>query len=120
VDDEATIVLSYPKAQAILQASWNWPYSRNDLEIYGRAGSVFTVGSKNLAVRTQHESQPAVRTATPLSAPYDDELNYLRAILFDNAKPDALSSLETNLIVVEILDAARRSASSGKTVTLPH
>jgi predicted dehydrogenase len=25
VDDEATIVLTYPKAQAIIQASWNWP-----------------------------------------------------------------------------------------------
>jgi hypothetical protein len=31
---------------------------------------------------------------------------------------DSLSSLETNLIVTEILDAARRSASSGKTVVL--
>ena len=25
VDDEATIVLDYPTAQAIIQASWNWP-----------------------------------------------------------------------------------------------
>src|SRR3989449_6261211 len=28
VDDEATILLTYPKAQAIVQASWNWPFSR--------------------------------------------------------------------------------------------
>jgi predicted dehydrogenase len=35
VDDEATIIVSYPKAQCIIQASWNWPFSRKDMEIYG-------------------------------------------------------------------------------------
>jgi hypothetical protein len=34
-------------------------------------------------------------------------------------KADGLSSLETNLTVTEILDAARRSAASGKTIRLP-
>src|SRR5580658_817377 len=38
VDDEATIVLTYPKAQAILQASWNWPFGRKDMEVYGETG----------------------------------------------------------------------------------
>jgi predicted dehydrogenase len=118
VDDEATIVLTYPKAQAILQASWNWPYSRKDSEIYGRTGSVITIAAKDISVRLLHESQSTVRSAAPIPAPYDDSLTYLRAVLLDGAKPDSLSSLETNLIVTEILDAARRSASSGKTVVL--
>jgi predicted dehydrogenase len=118
VDDEATIVLTYPKAQAILQASWNWPYSRKDSEIYGRTGSVITIAAKDISVRLLHESQSTVRSAAPIQAPYDDSLTYLRAVLLDGAKPDSLSSLETNLIVTEILDAARRSASSGKTVVL--
>src|SRR5881392_4070342 len=26
VDDEATIIVTYPKAQGIIQASWNWPF----------------------------------------------------------------------------------------------
>src|SRR5467141_2385673 len=30
VDDEATILLTYPRALAIVQASWNWPFSRKD------------------------------------------------------------------------------------------
>jgi hypothetical protein len=34
-------------------------------------------------------------------------------------KPDGPSSLEINLTVTEILDAARRSAASGKTIRLP-
>jgi hypothetical protein len=34
-------------------------------------------------------------------------------------KPEGPSSLDTNVTVTEILDAARRSAASGKTVRLP-
>ena len=49
----------------------------------------------------------------------DDELAYLRAVIVDGAKEDALSSLETNVTVTEILDAARRSAREGRTIQLP-
>ena len=57
--------------------------------------------------------------AKPVPAPYDNELSYVRAVIVDGTKPDALSSLETNVTVTEILDAARRSAAEGKTITLP-
>ena len=40
VEDEATVVVTYPKAQGIIQASWNWPYNRKDMEIYGQTGYV--------------------------------------------------------------------------------
>ena len=33
VDDEATIVLDYPNAQGVIQASWNWPFNRKDFEV---------------------------------------------------------------------------------------
>ena len=47
-----------------------------------------------------------------MPAPYDNSLSYLRAVILDGAKQDALSSLETNVTVTEILDAARRSATA--------
>jgi predicted dehydrogenase len=119
VDDEATVILTYPKAQAILQASWNWPFDRKDMEVYGRTGSIITVAKNDVSVRLPHDSQATTRAAATIPAPYDDSLTYLRAVLLDGAKPDALSSLETNLIVTEILDTARRSASSGNTIALP-
>jgi hypothetical protein len=53
-----------------------------------------------------------------LPTPYDDELVLLRAVV-EGADPGAPSSLETNVVVSEILDAARLSATSGKTVVLP-
>ncbi|HYM78703.1 MAG TPA: Gfo/Idh/MocA family oxidoreductase [Candidatus Dormibacteraeota bacterium] len=121
VDDEATIVLTYPHAQAIIQASWNWPFGRKDMEVYGQTGSVITVQRDELRVRRGGDDRNPEEhiSATPLLAPYDDELAYLRAVIVDGMKEDGLSSLDTNVTVTEILDAARRSAAEGKTVRLP-
>jgi glucose-fructose oxidoreductase len=119
VDDEATIVLTYPKAQAILQASWNWPFSRKDMEVYGETGYAITVLRDQVRIRRAGEDQEKEVAAKPLPAPYDNSLSLLRAVVLDGAEPDGLSSLETNVTVTEILDAARRSASSGATVRLP-
>ncbi|HXM98057.1 MAG TPA: Gfo/Idh/MocA family oxidoreductase [Candidatus Dormibacteraeota bacterium] len=118
VDDEATIILTYPKAQAILQASWNWPFSRKDMEVYGRTGYVITVGPDDLKVRRPGEKEEQIVAAQKVPPTSGDSLTYLRAIVLDGLKPDGLSSLETNVIVTEILDAARQSAATGKTVTL--
>jgi predicted dehydrogenase len=118
VDDEATIVLTYPKAQAILQASWNWPFSRKDMEVYGLTGYVITVGRDEVKVRRAGEKEEQTVESKKVPPPYDDSLTYLRAVLLDGVKPDGLSSLKNNVIVTEILDAARQSAATGKTVSL--
>ena len=118
VDDEATIVLTYPKGQGIIQASWNWPIDRKDLEVYGQTGQVITLKRDDVRVHRAGGSEESI-TAKPIPPPYDDELAYLRAVIIDGAKPDTLSSLETNVMVTEILDAARQSAKEGKTIHLP-
>jgi predicted dehydrogenase len=118
VDDEATIILTYRGAQAILQASWNWPFSRKDMEIYGSTGSEISVGSDGLLIHLPGKDEERL-TAGRLNSPYDDSLSLLRAVVLDDADPGAPSSLQTNMVVTEILDAARRSAASGKTVVLP-
>jgi len=118
VDDESTIILTYPKAQAILQASWNWPFDRKDIEVYGQTGYVITVRHDDVRVRLKGEEQERLIAAKPVPPPSDDSINLLRAVVLGGASPDVPSSLETNVIVAEILDAARRSAASGKTVQL--
>ncbi len=65
VDDEATIILTYPKAQAIIQASWNWPFDRKDMEVYGQTGYAITVRRDDIRVRRkgaeeEHSIPPAV------------------------------------------------------------
>ena len=118
VDDEAVIVLKYPKAVAIIQASWNWPFDRKDMEVYGENGYEITVARDNVRVRLSGEEERTFAAAA-VAAPYDDPLSELRAVILDGAKPDGMTSLETNLIATEILDAARTSAATGRTVALP-
>src|SRR3954454_4358782 len=113
VDDGSTIVLEYPGAQAIVQASWNWPFDRKDLEVYGRTGQALTAGRDGLRVRLPGEPEET-RPAPPLSPPGDDPLRYFAVVVRGEARPSGPSSLENNLVVTEVLDAARRSAETGR------
>jgi len=119
VDDDATIVLAYPRAQAVIQASWNWPFARKDMEVYGASGYAITVGPDRLRLRHQHDADEQTVGAAPLAPPQSDSLSYLAAVL--NGKLESrgdLTALDTNIIVMQILDAARESVRSGRTVTL--
>ncbi len=120
VDDEADVVLNYPKAVAILQPSWNWPFNIKDMVIYGKTGYVKTLQQDAVEIRLANDKVARNETAKKLAAPYDDPVHYFRAVIDGKiADKHALSSLDTNVVVSEILDAARSSAQSGKAVQLP-
>jgi glucose-fructose oxidoreductase len=119
VDDDATIVLQYPGAQVVIQASWNWPFSRKDMEVYGATGYAITVERDRLRTRHEHDSAEQVRDASPLPAMEKDSISYLSAVLNGKIVPRGdLSSLDTNMVVMQILDAARESVRTGKTIRL--
>jgi glucose-fructose oxidoreductase len=119
VDDDATIVLTYPHAQAVIQASWNWPFSRKDMEVYGAKGYVITIDADKVRIRHEHDTAEHLMTAPPLSGTEDNSLDYLAAVLSGKIEPKGdLSALDTNVIVMQILDAARESARTGRTVRL--
>ncbi|WP_018619951.1 Gfo/Idh/MocA family protein [Spirosoma luteum] len=118
VDDEATIIVTYPKAQAIIQGSWNWPFARKDMEVYGQHGYVFTVDGSKMKVRYKDEKSEHAMEAPQSEAPAPDPFAYLARLIRGETKPDALTSLENNLVTMEILDAARQSAKTGKVVKL--
>jgi hypothetical protein len=88
------------------------------MEVYGQTGYVITVKRDDFRIRRAGGQEEQI-AAKAIPAPYDNSLSLLRAVIVDGVKPDGLSSLETNLTVTEILDAARRSAVSGKTIRLP-
>ncbi|MFO1500706.1 MAG: Gfo/Idh/MocA family oxidoreductase [Verrucomicrobiota bacterium] len=119
VDDEATIVLIYPRAQAIIQASWNWPYNRKDMEIYGQSGCLVLPRSDQIRIR-RDASKETELPVSPLTGANRDPLSYLAAVVRGELRPAGLSSLELNLIATEILDAARQSVRTGKRVDLGH
>jgi predicted dehydrogenase len=118
VDDEATIIVTYPKAQGIIQASWNWPYGRKDIEIYGATGAI-RADRESLTLR---EGEEAVQTkpARKLTPPDDSPFTYLAGVVRGTIKvaPVDLSALGLNMTAMRILEAAKDSAHSGKTVLL--
>ena len=119
VDDDATIVLAYPHAQAVIQASWNWPFSRKDMEVYGATGYAITVGPDKVRLRHEHDSDERLTTAPSLTGPQNNSLSYLAAVLRGELEPKGdLTALDTNVVVMQILDAARESVRTGKTVRL--
>lgn len=118
VDDEATIVLTYPRAQGIIQAAWNWPFARKDMEIYGVTGQVLAPKKKSLRVLLPDKPEKDL-PAPPLPAPQADPVSYLAAVVRGELQPSGLSSLSVNLTVMEILEAARESAKTGTRIDLP-
>ncbi len=120
VDDEATIVLTYPKTQVIVQASWNWPVSRKDMEVYGTKGQAFADNSNTLRYRLGDDAQEIMTTLKPRSNPMNDPFSYLAAVVNDEIQPQPadLSALENNVLVMRILEAAKKSAKTGRKVRL--
>lgn len=124
VDDEATIILTYPKSQTIIEASWNWPIGRKDMEIYGLTGAIFSDNANQLRVRMAKGYDGFEEEKMDLgarSAPFDDPFSVLKSVIRRKTTLTAFDpySMENNLIVMEILEAARESAATGKTVYLP-
>jgi predicted dehydrogenase len=119
VDDDATIILEYPQATGIIEASWNWPYNIKDLEIFGQSGYLQAVNQDVLRTKKKAEEEYHIYKVEPLAAPYQDHISYLAAVVRGGINPGQdLSSLENNLTVVKILEAARESARAGKRMVL--
>jgi predicted dehydrogenase len=119
VDDDATILLEYPEATGIIEASWNWPFSIKDMEVFGKVGYLQAVNNKTVRLR-ESAGKPYTLLQLPDPAPpYQDYISYLTAVLKGDIAPKQdLSSLENNIIVVKILEAAKRSAKEGRRILL--
>ncbi|KQM70851.1 hypothetical protein ASE72_16050 [Sphingomonas sp. Leaf20] len=118
VDDEATIVLTYPTATAVIEASWNWPDHRKDIQLFGEKALLVTPDSQTLMVRSRGETRDR---PLPVREPsYKDPFSFLAAVVRgEMVVPDLdPSSLANAVIVARILEAARRSAAIGQTVRL--
>ena len=119
VEDDSTVILRYNGAQAVLMPSWDWSFARKDMEVYGTDGTAVTVGPSGIRTRLRPAKEESAAEAPPLPADEAGSLAYLAAVLHGKVQPEGdLSSLDTNMVVMQILDAARTSAATGRTVTL--
>jgi predicted dehydrogenase len=118
VEDDATIVLTYSNASVILQPSWNWPVNRKDMEIYCQTGQVLVPQGDQMSVQSSHDPKPTDTPPPALTGPYADPVSYFAAVARKDIAPTGLASLDVNMTVIEILDAAHKSAKAGKEVKL--
>ncbi len=121
VDDEATIVVQYPKAQGIFQGSWNWPFDRKDTEIYGQKGYILANRFPTMRVRSGNRNAEPEKSidVKSLQSPYNDAFSYFANVVTGKINPENdLGSLKTNMGAMEILDAAVKSSKTGKTIFL--
>jgi predicted dehydrogenase len=119
VEDEATIVITYPKTQGIIQASWNWPYNRKDMEVY--TTSAYFIADRNGVKVKPSPDEPENFVAIPARPkPYNDPFAYFAGVIHGEitVSESDLSSLRNNMIVMEILEAAKQSAEEGKVIFL--
>jgi predicted dehydrogenase len=119
VDDEATIIVTYENAQLIIQASWNWPYNRKDIELYTEKGYIFADKRNQVKFTNEWDGEIMEEEIEPLEEPYNDPFRYFAGVINKEIQaPNDLSSLSTNMTVMKILEAAKISAKTGEKVML--
>lgn len=117
VEDSSAILLTYPKGVALLEGSWDLPQSYQQVELFGLKGSV-------IADRREASFRPARQQAqtlpNPALEPYQLEpIAYMLHCIRTGSDPAGMVSMEFNVGVNEIIEAAKLSVESGKPVSLP-
>ncbi|MEL7063607.1 MAG: gfo/Idh/MocA family oxidoreductase, partial [Bacteroidota bacterium] len=118
VDDDALIILNYPQTQVIIQASWSWSHNRKDMEVYGTTGYLHALNGKEMMVQVNEKEGAKKQLAMPLPKNRFDPFAYLTSVVRGKIDPQPydLSALENNLMVMQILELAKKSAKEGKTM----
>lgn len=93
------------------------------MEVYGQTGAIFADDGSHLRVRMAEGYSGFSEERMELPArtkPFDDPFSVLIAVVRGQTELKSFDpySLENNLLVMEILQAAKESAASGKTVFL--
>jgi len=119
VEDDATIIVEYPTATGLIEASWNWPLNIKDMEVFGEKGYMHAFDGNNVQLRLHDNNMGATTKAKALPVPVNDPMAYLYAVIKKKIQPmDDQSSLKYNMITMQILDAAKRSINEGKRIIL--
>lgn len=115
VDDETTIIVSYLNAQCIIEASWNWPFNRKDMEVYGETGCIIAendslVHFRNKKMKIEETKKYSANEMNIIDNPFSYFTRVIRGEI--KVPENGTYSLENNKLVIEILDAARKSAKN--------
>lgn len=119
-EDDVTIVLDYGDLTAVLQPSWKWTAGRKDMEVYGENGYAIAGNRQTLRYRLGKNNPEQTITVPDTYLPFTDGIACLAAIAKGTYKPQPydVSTINNNVLVNQILDAARKSAEKKRVVLL--
>jgi predicted dehydrogenase len=118
VEDHAAMVLIYPDGIGLFEASWNFPRGMQDFELFGPGGSLSYSAVAGEVVLRKGQEPPSKVEAPPLPLERASPLAYFSDCLRAGRPVEGMASLDINVGVMEILDAAQRSAATGQVVPL--
>jgi predicted dehydrogenase len=122
VEDNSTMILHYKNAVGIFEGSWDLPRAYQDLEVFGREGSVYMQNGKvelrKGTGRGKSNDSKSVEL-TPLPPERSEPVAYMADALRNKKDLDGLVALDINVSVVEIIDAAKESIKTGRAIALP-
>ncbi len=118
VEDNATLVLSYPNGVGIFEGSWDLPRGFQDLEVFGLGGSLY-VTRDSVELRQGRRGPPKQLRLDPLPPERAEPIRYMIEAIRSGKPLEGLVAPDINVDVVEILEAAKESARTGRAVRLP-
>ena len=116
MEDNADLMLSWRESVGLFEGSWDLPRGFQDLEIFGRRGSVY-MKDGSVELRTGRDTKQL--PIDPLPAERAEPIAYLVHALQANKPLEGLTALDINVGVVEIVEAAKKSVENGNAVSLP-
>lgn len=119
VDDNAIILMQYPNAFGIAEASWTQqaPDGGANPVVFGTEGTLSIVNQKVRLARAKQDPQwPELE---PLEPGRRNGAEYFVSCLRSGSPVEGPCSAETSRLAQEILEAGLRSAESGRKIALP-
>jgi predicted dehydrogenase len=120
VEDNSDMILHYKNAVGVFEGSWDLPRSFQDLEVFGREGSVTMQNNKVELIKGGRKGgEPQSVKIDPLAPERAEPVTYMVSLLRNKKEVEGLTALEINVGVVEIIEAAKESVKTGRAVPLP-
>lgn len=118
-DDNAMILMKYPNAFGVAEASWTQTvgYATPNPVAYGTDGSIAVSGGKVVIQRTGQE--PEALEPRPPESPMCSGPEYLINCLETGEPIQGFCSMKVSRDAQEILEAGKRAADTGRTIELP-
>jgi predicted dehydrogenase len=118
VEDNANLVLSYKNGVGVFEGSWDLPRSFQDLEVFGREGSLYMTRS-GVELRKGGRGPAENVKLDPLPPERAEPIAYMIHCIREKKAPEGMVALDINVGVNEIIEAAKMSVKSGRAVELP-